>query len=315
METKGKQAAPEAPAQPPHERPGRRRARSVSFARDRSESASLRDRSRSRGRGRQPSCSPDRRRRSVEYGFDDYDYDSAANSPSRSRSRSRSRGRMSKGGILQHSPAGKKLPYPISRSPSRSPSRSRSRPGRSRRSSPTQRERATHHRNPSRGSLREKVKPLDAIKGAAPLLATIGVASVLAHKFWPKGVLYGDKEEWQNSEKPVKARQSHIVVKDRDGRVRRERHVREDGERRVVDDYDYRRGGGCERSYPERNRGPERPMGMYDDRRRVEPPRVRPRLEYGRGDGRTLYDERGLRGGLREYDERPVDRYSTRNWA
>ncbi|KAM5353990.1 hypothetical protein ACJ41O_000640 [Fusarium nematophilum] len=35
-------------------------------------------------------------------------------------------------------------------------------------------------------------------KTTTGLLAGIGLATVLAHKVWPKGVLYGDSEEWES---------------------------------------------------------------------------------------------------------------------
>ncbi|WAO90823.1 Hypothetical protein NCS54_00826300 [Fusarium falciforme] len=39
-------------------------------------------------------------------------------------------------------------------------------------------------------------------KTSAGLIAGIGLATVLAHKVWPKGVLYGDTEEWESRPHP-----------------------------------------------------------------------------------------------------------------
>ncbi|RSL68523.1 hypothetical protein CEP51_012478 [Fusarium floridanum] len=39
-------------------------------------------------------------------------------------------------------------------------------------------------------------------KTSAGLIAGIGLATVLAHKVWPKGVLYGDAEEWESRPHP-----------------------------------------------------------------------------------------------------------------
>ncbi|KAG8424129.1 hypothetical protein J3458_000957 [Metarhizium acridum] len=86
----------------------------------------------------------------------------------------------------------------MSRSRSRTPSQSRS-PSRSRRSA---------SRPPSRHSSRDSCRRVPSqqekehnrgklIKDSAGLLLGIGVAAVVAHKFWPKGMLYGAKEEWE----------------------------------------------------------------------------------------------------------------------
>ncbi|KAH7140819.1 hypothetical protein EDB81DRAFT_885528 [Dactylonectria macrodidyma] len=39
-------------------------------------------------------------------------------------------------------------------------------------------------------------------KTSASLLAGIGLATVLAHKVWPKGILHGDEEEWMSRPMP-----------------------------------------------------------------------------------------------------------------
>ncbi|KAF5018102.1 hypothetical protein F66182_9941 [Fusarium sp. NRRL 66182] len=69
-------------------------------------------------------------------------------------------------------------------------SRSRSRP---RSKSPSS------SRSPSRRSRRNGDNRHHGIfKTTAGLLAGIGVATVVAHKVWPKGILHGDREDWQS---------------------------------------------------------------------------------------------------------------------
>ncbi|KAJ6439875.1 O-methyltransferase family 3 [Purpureocillium lavendulum] len=91
------------------------------------------------------------------------------------------------------------LPLPLhtasrSRSRSRSSSRSYSHSGSGSSSQDRQRRRQQQ---------RHKEKKEGLIKGSAGLLLGIGVAAVVAHKFWPKGILYGGKEEWEGGGKIV----------------------------------------------------------------------------------------------------------------
>ncbi|EFZ02864.1 hypothetical protein X797_000833 [Metarhizium robertsii] len=87
----------------------------------------------------------------------------------------------------------------MSPSPSPSPSRSRT-PSQSR--SPSRSTRRSASRPPPRRSSRDSQQEKEhnrgrLIKDSAGLLLGIGVAAVVAHKFWPKGMLYGAKEEWE----------------------------------------------------------------------------------------------------------------------
>lgn len=77
-------------------------------------------------------------------------------------------------------------------SPSHSRSRSRSR---------------TRSRSRSEGGEHKSSKHKDLLKSSAGLLAGIGIASYVAHKFWPKGVMYGDKEDWETTRKVVHKRE------------------------------------------------------------------------------------------------------------
>lgn len=189
---------------------------------------------------------------------------------------------------------------------------------------------------------------METLKSSAPLLATIGVASVLAHKLWPKGVLFGDKEEWE-TRKVV----SRTVERGEDGRIRRERHVRKEDGEIVVDDFmrrnrrrdeelgrregsldgadhrpraiDRRRMDALEPAPP-----PRRPLSMYEEdrpppRRYDAPPhdrRLAPAYPNERHAPRAgdryvyedpRYDDRDRRPG-RAYNDRPVydDRYYER---
>lgn len=129
-------------------------------------------------------------------------------SSSWSRSRSRSR-----------SPS----PRPKSRSKSkyrngdaRSRSRARSKGGRGRsRSSSSSRSRSS---SPARSKSKSRkyysgranedkidVSKSSVAKTSAVFLGSVAVATICAHKFWPKGFIYGDKEDWELRKKEKKA--------------------------------------------------------------------------------------------------------------
>lgn len=99
---------------------------------------------------------------------------------------------------------------PLSRSRTPSPSRGRSQAPRGRPSSRMVSRSKSRGRLSSRSSSRSpsrRSKRSDnhhhhgLFKTTAGLLAGIGVAAVVAHKVWPKGVLYGDHEDWEHSSK------------------------------------------------------------------------------------------------------------------
>ncbi|KAJ4195057.1 hypothetical protein FALCPG4_010606 [Fusarium falciforme] len=115
-------------------------------------------------------------------------------------------------------------PRPVSFHPStRGVSRSRSGVRRSSESSsrsssysPTRRHSHSHHRQhdsqhgsqhksshgQSHKSSHSQEHHHGLFKTSAGLIAGIGLATVLAHKVWPKGVLYGDTEEWESRPHP-----------------------------------------------------------------------------------------------------------------
>lgn len=85
-------------------------------------------------------------------------------------------------------------PSPRVRLPYRGSSQTRTRPasrGRPRSRSSTR----SSSRSPSRRKHKHDHHGL--FKSTAGLLAGIGIATVIAHKAWPKGVLYGGQEEWE----------------------------------------------------------------------------------------------------------------------
>ncbi|KAF4971805.1 hypothetical protein FSARC_1498 [Fusarium sarcochroum] len=129
-------------------------------------------------------------------------------------------------------------------SPSRGrPASSRGRPSSSRQVSRSKSRGRHSSRSSSRSPSRRKKRNGDSnnhhhhhglFKTTAGLLAGIGVATVIAHKVWPKGVLYGDHEDWEHESHP-KHRHS-----DRRQHQRRRRSF-DDGER-VIERTTRRRG-------------------------------------------------------------------------
>ncbi|KAL4723880.1 hypothetical protein ACLX1H_009525 [Fusarium chlamydosporum] len=112
----------------------------------------------------------------------------------------------------RQSPSPSPIPTPSSRA--RTPSPSRGRPQSSRginrpsSTRPTLRSRSrgrSASRSSSYSPSRHKKRSDDhhhhhgLFKTTAGLLAGIGVATVIAHKVWPKGVLYGGHEDWEHS--------------------------------------------------------------------------------------------------------------------
>ncbi|KAI1773602.1 hypothetical protein F4818DRAFT_95380 [Hypoxylon cercidicola] len=61
----------------------------------------------------------------------------------------------------------------------------------------------------------------DVLKTSLVFLGAIGAASLAASKFWPKGVLYGDKESWAHE---AKEQVKHAVGADGSGDGRRRKH-------------------------------------------------------------------------------------------
>ncbi|KAF4986635.1 hypothetical protein FDECE_15850 [Fusarium decemcellulare] len=100
----------------------------------------------------------------------------------------------------------------LSRSKSRGAKATSRASSRSSSSSPTRRNTAQnrgrqHDTNKNRpghshGSHSQEHHHHGLFKTSASLLAGIGLATVLAHKVWPKGILYGDSEDWESRPHP-----------------------------------------------------------------------------------------------------------------
>ncbi|KUI60368.1 hypothetical protein VP1G_07576 [Cytospora mali] len=112
--------------------------------------------------------------------------DSFSRSASRSRSRSRKRTR---------SPSRASRARSYSRSPSSSPSRSL-------RASSKRRNPLAHVLDTSASTKSEKAENI--AKTSLVMLGAIGAATLAAHKLWPKGVTYGEKEEWECEKEKAK---------------------------------------------------------------------------------------------------------------
>lgn len=87
---------------------------------------------------------------------------------------------------------------PSSRSKSRGPSRSKSRaPSRSQSRAPSRGPPLSRH--PSSSTEKEPPSPSSGpdLKNSLLFLGTIAAAAFTAHKVWPKGVLYGHKDDWE----------------------------------------------------------------------------------------------------------------------
>ncbi|KAI4868395.1 hypothetical protein F4820DRAFT_123416 [Hypoxylon rubiginosum] len=61
----------------------------------------------------------------------------------------------------------------------------------------------------------------DVLKTSLVFLGAIGAASLAASKFWPKGILYGDKEAWAHE---AKEHLKHAVGKNGSGDGRQRKH-------------------------------------------------------------------------------------------
>ncbi|KAI0880741.1 uncharacterized protein GGS22DRAFT_174107 [Annulohypoxylon maeteangense] len=60
----------------------------------------------------------------------------------------------------------------------------------------------------------------DILKTSLVFLGVIGAASIAASRYWPKGVLYGEKETWTHDAKEAKEEVKHIMKGDRSHRRR-----------------------------------------------------------------------------------------------
>lgn len=130
------------------------------------------------------------RRASPASSFGEY-----SRSPSPAYPRSRSRPRFGRRNSLSRSPVrsrpqSRRTSRRDSVSSSRSSSRSPSRGGRSRRTK-------------LKEGIKDKTTTTSGMKTSLAFLGSVAAATYAAHKFWPKGITYGEKEEWE-IEKAVK---------------------------------------------------------------------------------------------------------------
>ncbi|KAH8899073.1 hypothetical protein GQ53DRAFT_759274 [Thozetella sp. PMI_491] len=189
---------------------------------------------------------------------------------------------------------------PSSPPPSRSPSASRSRTYSKRSSKTNSRSRSSSQSSArshaSRASTTTPSKE-SVIKTSLVFLGSVAAATFAAHKFWPKGITYGDKEEWECEE------HAHRKVK-KDLREERARARKEVPDRRG----EYAYGTREERRARYREGATGRPGGGRGDSTYVAREEVYERVVPARGASR----ERGMsrdRGPERER-EREWDRYS-----
>ncbi|KAH6661160.1 hypothetical protein BKA67DRAFT_654295 [Truncatella angustata] len=138
-------------------------------------------------------------------------FGSYSRSPSPVYSRSRSRSRP-----------GRRISF------SRSPSRSR--PGSRRTSRRDSLSSTSSSRSPSRDGrskrtqvkeklkdVKEKTDTTSGLKTSLVFLGSVAAATYAAHKFWPKGVTYGEKEEWE-IEKAIRKEKKKAAERAGDGR-------------------------------------------------------------------------------------------------
>lgn len=167
--------------------------------------------------------------------------------------------------------------HPDSRSKSSSKSSSRS----------PSRRRHQHHHQHHQHSQPQHEHHHGLFKTSASLIAGIGLATVLAHKVWPKGVLHGDEEEWESRPKSKhhhhhrhsseRHEHHHRRTSDADRMVDRARSAHPRGDVMYVEEAGpFRRGDSRRMSLDPR--ALERPGRAADERilRDAHSPRARP---------------------------------------
>ncbi|EJT74252.1 hypothetical protein GGTG_08095 [Gaeumannomyces tritici R3-111a-1] len=166
-------------------------------------------RARSRSRGppaRQSSLSPSRSRASSRSSFRSRD-----RSRSRDRDRSRSRDRGTSGrsrSRLDDDRRRRRAGSRDSRASSfSSRSRSRSRSRSTRRFSGDDSAADRKPRKAKETAKEKEERKKSELKASAGFLGAVAVATFAAHKLWPKGYLYGSKEEWETRPVPKKVRE------------------------------------------------------------------------------------------------------------
>ncbi|KAI1073431.1 hypothetical protein F5B20DRAFT_516036 [Whalleya microplaca] len=104
--------------------------------------------------------------------------------------------------------------------------------------SPSPSPKPRHRHSPPSSDRLGKDTAKDALKTSLVFLGAVGAVSLVAHKFWPKGTLYGEKESWAHEAKDKVKRAVHRDPKDdRDYRRSRPRSAYGDDRRRKPDLY------------------------------------------------------------------------------
>lgn len=60
-----------------------------------------------------------------------------------------------------------------------------------------------------------KEKAENVVKTSLVMLGAIGAASLAAHKFWPRGITYGDKEDWETEKKKEEKGKAKQEIRER----------------------------------------------------------------------------------------------------
>ncbi|KAM0818075.1 hypothetical protein AB5N19_03882 [Seiridium cardinale] len=144
------------------------------------------------------------RRGSSASSLDDY---SRSPSPAYTRSPSRSRG--GRRNSLSRSPS-------RSRPQSRRTSRRDSSSSRSSSRSPSRRDKSK--RTQLKEQFKDKTETTSGLKTSLVFLGSVAAATYAAHKFWPKGITYGEKEEWEIEKATKKEKAKKVAEWEDDGR-------------------------------------------------------------------------------------------------
>src|SRR4051812_44825483 len=99
-------------------------------------------------------------------------------------------------------------------------------------------------------STSDSVKKESLVKTSLLFLGSVVAATFCAHKFWPRGVMYGDKEEWEIEQVTARIRRD---LADEKRAARRRRPVSMTEDPRSHGSGRYR--DGFEHDYPERGPG------------------------------------------------------------
>jgi len=154
------------------------------------------------------------------------------------------------------------------------------------------------------------VKRESLVKTSLVFLGSIVAATFCAHKFWPKGVTYGDKEEWEIEEVTARIRRD-LADEKRGARRRRPASMTADGGGgRYRDGYAYDAHPGrrsAERGWDGRgDRGESKRHGSRGGRSRSNS------AAENEGDSLGSSSSSGSRGGRERHDSRDRERSSSR---